>query len=211
MSLQHSHQRLARSPHGVIDGRAARLYDRWFRPLAAGIYRRIAIDIDIDAGVGRGAAVLDVGTGPGGLLVELARRRPDLTLEGVDLSREMIRLAEVNVRALSDRVHVRVADGARLPYPDASFDHVISTFSHHHWQSVTATVAEMVRVLRPGGRIHVYDFRFVSTDELVRAFRAAPGLAGQTPRRELRRLLPLLPRLVARIGVARPSSAPPAC
>jgi ubiquinone/menaquinone biosynthesis C-methylase UbiE len=72
----------------LFEGRASRVYDFMARRLLRGLYRRIADDL-VDA-VREGADVLDVGTGPGVLLVELAKRRPDVRMTGVDLSTDMI-------------------------------------------------------------------------------------------------------------------------
>ena len=52
-----------------------------------------------------------------------------------------------------------VGDAASLPLPDRSFDLVISTLSMHHWADVPAGLAEIARVLRPGGRALIWDFR----------------------------------------------------
>jgi ubiquinone/menaquinone biosynthesis C-methylase UbiE len=48
---------------------------------------------------------------------------------------------------------------ASLPFPDASFDLVVSTLSMHHWADGTAGLAQIRRVLRPGGRAPIWDFR----------------------------------------------------
>ena len=69
--------------HMSFDGRRSRVYDFAARRLLRRFYRRLADDIAAVAP--QGSAVLDVGTGPGVLLVELARRRPDLQLTGIDL------------------------------------------------------------------------------------------------------------------------------
>src|SRR5262245_20876113 len=101
----------------VFQGRSSRVYDFVARRVARPLYRRLADDIAAIAP--RGAEVLDVGTGPGVLLVELARRRPDLRLTGVDLSTDMVAAAQHNLRPYADRAQVRVGDATRLPFPDA--------------------------------------------------------------------------------------------
>src|SRR5947199_339830 len=92
----------------LFEGRSSRFYDLVARRLLRPVYRRLAADI---AGTApSGAAVLDVGTGPGVLLVELARRRPDLSLTGIDLSADMVGAATRNLRPFGDRATARVAD-----------------------------------------------------------------------------------------------------
>jgi ubiquinone/menaquinone biosynthesis C-methylase UbiE len=139
-----------------FEGRASRVYDFVARRLLRGLYRRIADDL-VDA-VPEGAAVLDVGTGPGVLLVELAQRRPDLRLTGMDLSADMVAAATHNLREFGDRASVHAGDVTRLPFADDAFDAVVTSFSMHHWDHPAGAVPELARVLRPGGRLYVYDF-----------------------------------------------------
>jgi ubiquinone/menaquinone biosynthesis C-methylase UbiE len=149
---------------GVFSGRRSRFYDVVARRVVRPVYRRIAVDVAAVAP--EGASVLDAGTGPGVLLVELAKRRPDLRLTGVDLSADMVTAARRNVVPFGDRVAVEEADVTRLPFPDASFDVIVSSISVHHWDDVAAGAAELARVLRPGGRVHIYDFPFAPLAEL---------------------------------------------
>jgi ubiquinone/menaquinone biosynthesis C-methylase UbiE len=146
---------------GAFEGRSSRFYDFVARRVARVMYRRLADDIAAEAP--DGAAVLDVGTGPGVLLVELARRRPDLRLTGVDLSADMIAAAGRN---LGDRAEVRAADVTDLPFSDGSFDLVVSSLSLHHWDHPAQAVPELARVLRPGGRVLIYDFPIAPFDAL---------------------------------------------
>jgi ubiquinone/menaquinone biosynthesis C-methylase UbiE len=190
----------------TIDGRTSRLYNRLVPWLLRGFYRHVA---DEAAAVApRGGAVLDAGTGPGALLVQLANRRPDLRLTGVDLSGDMVALAERNVHAagLGDRVQVHRADVAALPFPDASFDLVVSTFSMHHWAAITPSVTELARVLRPGGLLWIYDLRTMSGDTLA----VGDVLGGQPLRRTIPRIGRFPGRPLARWTAVRPAAAPPA-
>jgi len=134
------------------------------RRLLRGVYRRIAEDIALAAP--EHGAVLDIGTGPGVLLGEIARERADLRVTGVDLSVDMIAAAERNIRGFEGRVHARVANVTELPFADDAFDLIVTTFSLHHWDDVDAAVAELARVLRPGGGIYVYDFGRAPFDRL---------------------------------------------
>ena len=161
---------------GAFEGRSSRFYDFVARRVARVMYRRLADDIAAEAP--QGAAVLDVGTGPGVLLVELARRRPDLRLTGVDLSADMIAAA---ARNLGDRADVRAADVTDLPFEDGSFDLVVSSLSLHHWESPADAVPELARVLRPGGRVLIYDFPGAPFTALADAAWNASVLNGAAP------------------------------
>lgn len=103
------------------------------------------------------ARVLEVGCGPGHLTRRLAREGFDVT--GVDLDPEMIEHARHNAEPSIGSSAFVAADVASLPFPDASFDLVVSTLSMHHWADRAAGLAEIGRVLRPGGRALVWDLR----------------------------------------------------
>lgn len=104
---------------------------------------------------GAGDRVLDVGCGPG-LAVAHAVARHSRAV-GVDASEAMIRHAgRRNHAAIRDgRVEIRRADATRLPYPDATFTKVGSLNSLQFWSEPGIGLAELHRVLRPGGRVAV--------------------------------------------------------
>jgi ubiquinone/menaquinone biosynthesis C-methylase UbiE len=100
--------------------------------------------------------VLDVGSGTGYALRQLAAALPDAAeLTGVDAAPEMVRVAN---EANGDR-RVRFIEGTaeQLPWPDASVDLVISTTSFDHWADQRAGLAECARVLVPGGHLVLSD------------------------------------------------------
>jgi SAM-dependent methyltransferase len=105
------------------------------------------------------AQVLEVGSGPGRLAVKLAELAAAIRVTGVDITPEMVERANALAArsGVADRVDFRVGDVASLPFPAASFDVVVSTFSLHHWQNPAAGLAETYRVLRPGGVARIYD------------------------------------------------------
>jgi ubiquinone/menaquinone biosynthesis C-methylase UbiE len=93
--------------------------------------------------------IIDLGTGTGVAALFLAREFPFAGVRGVDLSEEMIRLAKEKVGLDPEgRVAFRVADAARLPYSDDSFDLVTQV-------NLPPFFAEIARVLRPGGHVIV--------------------------------------------------------
>jgi SAM-dependent methyltransferase len=147
------------APGGILIGDAV-LYDALSRLLLGQLHRRIAADVAAVAP--DGARVLEVGCGPGHLSVQLAGQHR-LEVTGLDLDPAMIARAAANTDRAANRGVRRpsflVGDVAVLPFPDGSFDLVVSTFSMHHWADPTAGLAEIGRVLRPGARALVWDFR----------------------------------------------------
>ena len=132
------------------------LYGVVTAPLLGGFFGRVATDL---AELAPRARVLEVGSGPGRLAARLAELAPGVQITGVDISPEMVERANsLAVRSgVADRVEFRVGDVASLPFPDASFDAVVSTFSLHHWPHPAKGLEEIYRVLRPGGVARIYD------------------------------------------------------
>jgi ubiquinone/menaquinone biosynthesis C-methylase UbiE len=135
--------------------------DRQFGPVAAA-YLTSAVhaqgaDLDRAAQALRGCAqVLDVGCGAGHLGFAVA---PGVgSVVACDLSPEMLAAvdAEAARRGLTN-LRTRQARAESLPFADASFDAVCTRFSAHHWSDLARGLAEMRRVLKPGGRALVID------------------------------------------------------
>ena len=148
---------------GILIGDAA-AYDAMSRLLFGSLFGPIAADIVATSEVTapEGARVLEVGCGPGHLSVRLARRH-GLDVTGLDLDPAMIERARANadgaVGGEERRLSFLVGDVASMPFPDETFDLVVSTMSMHHWADPAAGLAEIYRVLRPGARALVWDFR----------------------------------------------------
>lgn len=106
------------------------------------------------AGIGKGETVLDVGTGTGVLAITAARLGAQVC--GLDLTPELIEQARDNaaIARLPD-IDWKQGDAEYLPYPDASFDVVVSQFGHMFAPRPATVVAEMRRVLKPGGRLAI--------------------------------------------------------
>jgi SAM-dependent methyltransferase len=99
------------------------------------------------AGIGAQERVLDVCCGPG--LVAGAATARGAIAAGVDFSSAMLAIA----RAARPRVEFSQGDAEALPYADGSFDAVVANFGVHHVPNPSAALAEMCRVLAPGGRV----------------------------------------------------------
>ncbi len=101
------------------------------------------------------AAVLDVGCGTGELTARLAAKYPRASLVGVDLEEPHLERARARCAELGARVRFEVADALALPYGDASFDFVVCRHVIQAVPDPARVLAEIRRVLRPGGRVHL--------------------------------------------------------
>lgn len=105
--------------------------------------------------------LLDVGTGPGGIPLKIARRCPELRAVGIDRSANMIQAARRAARqqGLADRATFFVGEANRLCFADARFDLVLANSLLHHLRDPIAAFNEMARVAKPGGVVLVRDLR----------------------------------------------------
>lgn len=104
--------------------------------------------------------ILDVGCGTGTLSIQVKKAEPRCDVVGLDGDPEILRRAEAKARREGVEVRFEQGFSTSLPFPDASFDTVLSTLFFHHIdsQSKATTALEIARVLRPGGQIHVADW-----------------------------------------------------
>jgi ubiquinone/menaquinone biosynthesis C-methylase UbiE len=107
---------------------------------------------------GEPAAVLELGCGTGSLIQRLARALPTASIIGIDPDGNA--LARAQVKLATSRVKLRVGTAAELPMQDQTFDRVVVSLMLHHLTTAEkrAALAEMHRVLRPGGRVHIADW-----------------------------------------------------
>lgn len=139
-------------------------YDQHAGKVFRGIYARVAADVA--AAAAESGVVLDAGCGSGRLATQIAQKRPDLRVHGVDLEQGMVDVATTNAEHENVAVAFTVADLADLPLPDDSVDLIVSTASMHHWTDVSGVVRSLTRVLRPGGQLWIYDMRWVPAGKL---------------------------------------------
>ena len=133
----------------------ARTYDRLNRVMTLGLdrrWRRRAVK-EVVSGQQPVVNVLDVACGTGDMCVELLKR--GCTVTGVDLSEEMLAIAKVKGERL--KVKVEVADAENLPFEEESFDGVTCAFGVRNFVHLEKGLSEMLRVLKPGGRMVILE------------------------------------------------------
>lgn len=112
------------------------------------------------AAIQPGQQVLDLGCGTGTLAIMAKQAQPGAEVTGLDADPDMLKVATYKSAQLKIPVKFDVGFTNKLPYPDESFDRVLSSIMIHHlktpdkWQ----TAREMYRVLKPGGQLHIIDF-----------------------------------------------------
>jgi SAM-dependent methyltransferase len=130
------------------------------RLLLGSLFKPIAADVAAVAPIG--ARVLEIGCGPGHLSLMLAREH-GLDVTGLDLDPAMIERARMKAERARNGADSLpsfvVGNAAALPFPDGTFDLVVSTLSMHHWADPVSGLNEIGRVLRPDGKALIWDLR----------------------------------------------------
>ena len=135
-------------------------YDLLNHVLSAGMDRRWRVRAIEALALPPGTRVLDLCTGTGDLAIAATRLIAPVSVVGVDFSGEMLRLALAKLRDLGLAATVRLirADAARLPLPDASCDAATIGFGIRNVAEPARALAELARVIRPGGRLAILEF-----------------------------------------------------
>ncbi len=137
--------------------RIARRYDLMNRLMSGGrdvAWRRRAVET---AALPPGGLALDVGTGTGDLLLMLLEAAPAVRALGVDITPEMMALGKSRLSAADERAAFIQGDALRLPFPTATFDALVNGFLLRNLPDLPTALAEMHRVVRPGGRVVCLD------------------------------------------------------
>ena len=116
-----------------------------------------------------GGTILDAGTGPGRLPIKIAQLMPTVTIVGMDVSRDMIRIAQKNAEQASvNRARFVVGSTYRTGFNDSTFDLVVSTGLVHHLEKPVQAFDELYRILKPQREAWMYDGRRDASREEMR-------------------------------------------
>ena len=112
------------------------------------------------ANIRPGQHVLDLGCGTGTLAIMAKQKQPAAEVTGLDADPDMLKVAKYKSSQQNAPVKFDVGFTNKLPYPDASFDRVLSSIMIHHLKTPDKeiTAQEVYRVLKPGGQLHIIDF-----------------------------------------------------
>lgn len=166
--------------------RIAGLYDRMNGVMTAGMHHRWRSRAADLVAVAPGDTALDVATGTGDLALELARRvGPSGVVVGSDFSTRMLELARAKAASLESpqlgQLRFEAGNALELPYPDDQFDAATVGFGARNFASLEQGLREMVRVVKPGGRVVVLEITTPTRPPLSYFFelwfdRAVPAL-----------------------------------
>ncbi len=103
--------------------------------------------------------ILDIATGTGDFAVEAARLQPEKII-GIDISEGMLAVGRQKIakKGLSGMIELQLGDSENLAFPDNNFDAVIVAFGVRNFENLQQGLAEMYRVLRPGGHVVIIEF-----------------------------------------------------
>jgi demethylmenaquinone methyltransferase/2-methoxy-6-polyprenyl-1,4-benzoquinol methylase len=154
--------------------RIAGVYDRMNDVMTAGMHHRWRVRAADLAALPADGKALDVATGTGDLALELARRvGPNGEVLGTDFSARMLELARAKAArsGFSGRLQFEVANALELPYPDDAFDAATVGFGARNFSSLEQGLRELIRVVKPGGRVVVLEITTPNRPPLSYFFR----------------------------------------
>lgn len=133
------------------------LYDPFLWLLGADKAKRPLIE---QAEIKSGFRVLDIGCGTGSMAIMLKRMHPGAEVVGIDPDPSALSVSERKAKRARLSIEFDRGFADHMPYADASFDRVFSSFMFHHLAAneKSATLVEIRRVLKPGGSLHLLDF-----------------------------------------------------
>src|SRR2546426_4470644 len=137
-------------------GRIAHIYDPLNRLMSFGLDRRWRAFAARHLALGTGDVGLDLGTGTADLSIAVIRRsEPGTRMIGMDITPEMLEIGRIKVArlGLQHRIELRLGDAEHIDLPDNSVDGCCSAFTARNLTDIRQGFSEMLRVVRPGGRV----------------------------------------------------------
>src|SRR5262245_17770423 len=139
------------------------IYDPLMKLLGGDSAKKVLVD---QAALQPGHRVLDIGCGTGTMVTLIKRLHPGVEVVGLDPDPKALARARRKAAAAAASIRFDQGFSDELPYPDAAFDRVFSSFMFHHLETGVKekTLREVGRVLKPGGFLHFLDFGGPASD-----------------------------------------------
>jgi len=135
--------------HKVFEKLASMSYKRWFVPIIDDVLKQTSF---------RKGVIVDIGSGPGLLVREFAKRSINFNVIGVDISKHAISIGKKNTKGLKNTSFI-YANANHLPFDDLTIDVVIAKDSLHEFKNPKQVLKEMLRITKKGGIIYIQDLR----------------------------------------------------
>jgi len=118
-------------------------------------------------------SVLDIATGTGDLAIQLSKHHKTASIIGIDISENMLNIGREKVwkRQLEERIKLQQANSMNLPFGDATFDSAMVAFGVRNFEDLPKGIAEINRVLKPGGSFYVLEFSMPSKFPMANIYR----------------------------------------
>jgi ubiquinone/menaquinone biosynthesis C-methylase UbiE len=150
--------RVVETTEGIQGEFTVEVYDKMMRNLRDRGW--IETDLILKTGINHGLS-LEIGPGPGYLGLEWLKKTEGTTLRALEISADMIEMAEKNAieYGLRNRVKYVEGDAQKMPFEDNTFDGVFTNGSLHEWSQPSRIFNEVYRCLKPGGKYLISDMR----------------------------------------------------
>jgi ubiquinone/menaquinone biosynthesis C-methylase UbiE len=150
--------RVVETNEGIQGEFTVEVYDKMMRNLRDRGW--IETDLILKTGINHGLS-LEIGPGPGYLGLEWLKKTEGTTLRALEISADMVEMAEKNAReyGLQNRVKYVEGDAQKMPFEDNTFDGVFTNGSLHEWSQPSRIFNELYRCLKPGGKYLISDMR----------------------------------------------------
>ena len=133
--------------------------------------------------------ILDLATGTADLAISLAKYNPKAHIIGMDISEKMLEIGKEKVaqKGLADQIELRLGDAAALPFEDNTFNAVTVAFGVRNFEDLDKGLAEIFRVLKPGGQASILEFSMPEKFPIKQLYRLY-----------FKRFLPLIGKIVSK-------------
>jgi len=150
--------RIVETDEGIQGEFTVEVYDKMMRNLRDKGW--IETNLILKTGINHGLS-LEIGPGPGYLGLEWLKKTEGTTLRALEISADMIKMAEKNAReyGLQDRMKYVEGDAQKMPFEDNTFDGVFTNGSLHEWSQPSRIFNEVFRCLKPEGKYLISDMR----------------------------------------------------